>query len=910
VPPERASVAAEADSTTSPITNFRETISEKLSGVNGDDRTPPSLAAESSDDSSIESSTVSRRISSKSLSQLSVAELDDLRQQLLSLPTASAPPIVGVGANGGSLGVRADVGTVPAVVATQPSGSSIIPEVPVHPLGNGASGGQLLSQPSRTVFDVELDSLLASDPSIPCPPEARAALIRLKSHDHNGLELLEPVPAASSSRKNVVVTYAVSDQEVVNKWNAPLSEAFKSQLRSAVQAKRSSQEVPIEVKALFDRQIFERSGHTIRDINEFTQLSIDGFVEQTGLSGISDMLGAVPRTSSEVLTLDPLPRDLRADSLGFGLVRQTLSPEDWKDARAVVAPCVKPLIEDRSLVSYALGLALLVFGAAQVFCHTLVGFLLEVGEQQRTNWFGRITHDFKALTDGSNTGFNGDFVPTVAMFLLMKNHNDVAHMHGTRALCLLTFAKVTSRELSAFFKVFHDYPYLPTLSSIENYRALIAVANNCNYWKGTAGRDDPTCHFIGEQAVTTVFVSALCLVFVGDHALNLNTTYILQHFKDKEFPTVHSLYLALKVAEANFHLRASSEPPSGGLRSAHVVSSSHGGGFGGGFGGQGYQGGKGSKGSKGSKGTHGTAPSSSLSDSSSTGGGPMSSLSSNSSVPAPAASVKPSNYRDAIGLVIRFFKIPNVVQFLKTRMWDLYTFFERVLLPAVDPTVGPELSVLRMLPTSVHPNAMGWMFSETAWLPYDDGHKHGPITREYLKYSLAVVRNSLDPDNAKSFKPALSSAVSKSASSGQASGSTSASAGSRHHKRPAQVNAALLAPSPAAAAPAPTQPLVSTGAGVGGGSADGVTITALLARVAQLEANDKLKDQRAEQQRVESLEKELALRRRLDDQRLDEQRARRAFTAAQDPHGGDVHGSSLSLVPHPHYNRGGGAHDC
>jgi hypothetical protein len=219
VPPERASVAAEADSTTSPITNFRETISEKLSGVNGDDRTPPSLAAESSDDSSIESSTVSRRISSKSLSQLSVAELDDLRQQLLSLPTASAPPIVGVGAHGGSLAARADVGAVPAAVTTQPSGSSIIPEVPVHPLGNGASGGQLLSQPSRTAFDVELDSLLASDPSIPCPPEARAALIRLKSHDHNGLELLEPVPAASSSRKNVVVTYAVSDQEVVKTIN-------------------------------------------------------------------------------------------------------------------------------------------------------------------------------------------------------------------------------------------------------------------------------------------------------------------------------------------------------------------------------------------------------------------------------------------------------------------------------------------------------------------------------------------------------------------------------------------------------------------------------------------------------------------------------------------------------------------
>ena len=190
--PERASAAAEAAATVSPLTDLREPISERFPGAGGNDRASPSLAAANAADSSNESSISSRRsdpVPFEYLSQLTVADLDALRLQLLSLPTSLAQPIVGVGAHGGSLAARADVGAVPAAVATQPSGSSIIPEAPVHPLGNGASGGQLLSQPSSTAFDSQLDSLLASDPRIPCPPVNRAwhcivcTLVALKALD-------------------------------------------------------------------------------------------------------------------------------------------------------------------------------------------------------------------------------------------------------------------------------------------------------------------------------------------------------------------------------------------------------------------------------------------------------------------------------------------------------------------------------------------------------------------------------------------------------------------------------------------------------------------------------------------------------------------------------------------------------
>jgi hypothetical protein len=198
---------------------------------------------------------------------------------------------------------------------------------------------------------------------------------------------------------------------------------------------------------------------------------------------------------------------------------------------------------------------------------------------------------------------------------------------------------------------------------------------------------------------------------------------------------------------------------------------------------------------------------------------------------------------------------------------------------------------------------MSWMFNDPSWLPYDDGSKFGPVTKEYLKYSLAIVRNSIDPSNTNFFHRALSSAVKP---PGKASGSGSASAGSRRHKKSAQVNAALLTASPAVAAPAPTLPVVATGAGAGGAAADGVTMTSLLARLEHLEARDQRNQQQLEQQRVEHLEKELAFHRRLDEQRLEEQKARRAFTAAQGSHSGDAHGTSLSLVPHPNYNRGGG----
>ena len=290
-------------------------------------------------------------------------------------------------------------------------------------------------------------------------------------------------------------------------------------------------------------------------------------------------------------------------------------------------------------------------------------------------------------------------------------------------------------------------------------------------------------------------------------------------------------------------------------------------------------------------------------NSSSTGGGPTSSLSSSSSLPAPEpAPVKPTNYRDAIGVILRFFKIPVVIQFLATRMWSLFTFFEKVLLPAVDTSVGPEVIVLRLLPNCVHPNAMSWMFNDSSWLPHEDNSKFGPVTKDCLKYSLAIVRNSLDPKQTNFYNHALSSAASKP----DRKGSGSASAGSRHHKKPAQVNAALLAPAPAAAAPAaaaaPTPSVVSAGAGGGAAAAaDGITITALLARVEQLEARDQRHQQELAKQRVESLEKEVALHRRLN-----EQDARRAFTAAQDSQGGATTGSSLSLVPHPHFNRGSG----
>jgi len=920
----RAGAAAEADATTSPLTH--------PAGGGGVDRTLLPLAAENSDDPSLESSRVSRRSDrpripvSEYLAQLSDAERDVLRQ-LLNPSTPPAQPIVAAG--GGSLGAQASVGApsvsaASAEVAAQPSGSSRIPEAPVHPLGNGASGGQLLSQPSSPVFESKLDSLLAREPRIPCPPKARASLIRLDSHGIDGIGLLRPVPPASSAaRKDVVVKYAFSDEEVIAKWQSALSDELKSQIRSFIQSKQSSRQISIHVKRLVDKLIWDRSGHTIRSIEEFVALSIDGFLKVTGMAGLSDnLLGSVPRGSSVVLTLDPLPTVFDADSMDLGLVRRTLSAEDWTDAYNVVVPCAEPLILDRSLVPYALGLGLLVFGAAQAFVHLLVGFILEVGEQQGAHWSGRLVHDFKALTDGTLTGLNGDFVPTVAMLIYLKDNQGVAHLHGSRALSLLSFAKVTPRELSGFFKDFYEFSYTPVLSGIDNFRSLIAVANGCNYWKGTAGRNDPSCHFLGEAAVTEVFVTALCLVFVGDHAsLNMETAYVIQNFQGKTFSTIQELYLTLKEAESNYQLLASSGPPAGGLRSAHAVSS-----HGGGSGGQGLQGGKGFKGSKGSIGSQATAPSSlSSSHSSSRGGGSMSSLSSSSSTPVPVPvsgkpePVKPRCYRDAIGLIIRFFKIPVVVQFLAARVWTLFTFFERVRLPAIDPTLGPEVTVLRILPTATH-GVMSWMFNDSTWLPYDDNTKFGPVTRDFLKYAFTVVRNSLDPKNTTFFNAALSSA--QPVSSGRASGSgASSSGGPRHHKKPAQVHAASTAPPVPVPLPvsAPTPSLASSGGGAASGSVDISAFVALQAsvdslhhrvQVAELKADkaesilaatEQQHKQQLSQQRLQHLEEKDKLH-----QRLDQLEGRRAFSPAQGSQGGNVMGSSQSLVPYPHYNRSGG----
>jgi len=160
------------------------------------------------------------------------------------------------------------------------------------------------------------------------------------------------------------------------------------------------------VKRAINAEISERSRHMLRSVEELIDLSADGFMHATGLDHSDDIFGGVPRSSSDVLTLDVAPQVFDAGSMALGHVRMPgLNPRDWKDLGTVVDACARPLLLDRSLVSYTLGLGLLVVRAAQKFCHSLVAFILEVGELLRVPWSGPLLHGFKALTDGSRLHF-------------------------------------------------------------------------------------------------------------------------------------------------------------------------------------------------------------------------------------------------------------------------------------------------------------------------------------------------------------------------------------------------------------------------------------------------------------------------------------------------------------------------
>jgi hypothetical protein len=179
--------AASASSTS--VTDSLQLLSENGLVDGGDDRTPPPHLAENSDDSSIESLHVSRRSGGavrfsmtdlvSQISMMSAADRAILRTALGGDP--SPPPASVQDVGGGSLAppARDDGGVACAGVSASSSGSSIIPAAPVHPLGNGVSGGQLLPRSTGSDFESRLDQCLAADPRIPCPPPARAALLRL-----------------------------------------------------------------------------------------------------------------------------------------------------------------------------------------------------------------------------------------------------------------------------------------------------------------------------------------------------------------------------------------------------------------------------------------------------------------------------------------------------------------------------------------------------------------------------------------------------------------------------------------------------------------------------------------------------------------------------------------------------------
>jgi hypothetical protein len=173
-------------------------------------------------------------------------------------------------------------------------------------------------------------------------------------------------------------------------------------------------------------------------------------------------------------------------------------------------------------------------------------------------------------------------------------------------------------------------------------------------------------------------------------------------------------------------------------------------------------------------------------------------------------------------------------------------------LPAVDASLGPDVVVLRLAPSSLGPTSLSWLFTRSDWFDHDDGS----VSRGNLKYALTMLRNHLDPD-LRYHHAVLSSAplVKFKGHGAKASAHAAPPPASRPSGQAAQVNAASLA-SPSSVAPA--APLASSGAGAGG-SADGA-LAQLLVGFASLrqELSDTRKELAAQQQHQQQLSAQLA----------------------------------------------------
>jgi len=147
--------------------------------------------------------------------------------------------------------------------------------------------------------------------------------------------------------------FAACDQELIDRWKDALSADFKGKVHAALKTTASKQFISFEVKRAINAEISERSRHMLRSVEELIDLSADGFMHATGLDHSDDIFGGVPRSSSDVLTLDVAPQVFDAGSMALGHVRMPgLNPRDWKDLGTVVDACARPLLLDRSLVIY------------------------------------------------------------------------------------------------------------------------------------------------------------------------------------------------------------------------------------------------------------------------------------------------------------------------------------------------------------------------------------------------------------------------------------------------------------------------------------------------------------------------------------------------------------------------------
>jgi len=623
------------------------------------------------------------------------------------------------------------------------------------------SSVELASKPPRgkssvslSAFEAKIDGILAEH-GVQITAKARSALLELHGLGIDASPLLDPVPSVPANSKPVD-KFSEHDQAKVTLWNEGLSGAFVADLGRAVTSHRGASQLPYTVTVVVDREVSRRSGLFIPNTGALAKLSATGVYNAYGLRSDVTHDFAPPSAIAGLICLEERKDQLDVASMPLGCARvPPLSTTVWTLYSEISKQATSALFANRALIPYVYVLAMALYTGIQKFLYMVVGKILELGGRHQCLWVQRYLPRFQdlALTKNAN---HGQYIPDVLTLLQKRSGSGQSIAQGSDAYLMLEFAAILPHELSTIRHGFDQYKYQLTVGAVDNLIALVRSANEYNRVLFSASLSADSVPPITNANVIQCFIALLVALYLGDSDYGLDSQCVRLHLRGKadSFRDIPQLLQVLVGVESEFRLLAVEKiVPAGVYSASRSPSQSSGAGnarFGAGTPSVrssaaddsrkvGSAQGGGARGSRGVSFANGSGSTSSPASGSlssdqvfdgSGGGGSISSLSTVSTAPG----VRVHNYRSAIGVAVGLIRSSAGTEYQKSHDLLFTQSLARVKLPAIDDSIGPDITVYRLQKKG----SLDWLLQ----LPLND------VQRLNLPLALAILAGALDPSSA------------------------------------------------------------------------------------------------------------------------------------------------------------------